>query len=310
MLNVLFSARDGLWGVYEEPLRKAFASRNLSINLQPDFSDPELVHYIVYGPTGPLQDFTPYSNAKAVLNLWAGVERLVKNPTLTIPLTRMVDTGLREGMVEYVTAHVLRHHLDTDRQVLNQNGVWDVVIPPLARDRTVAVLGLGALGEACARQLATLNFNVLGWSRRQKKLDGVSCFCGEDGLREVLSKSDIVVLLLPLTDGTANILNADTLALLPEGAAIVNPGRGALIDDDALLAALGSGQVGAATLDVFRQEPLPAEHPYWHNPKVTVTPHIASETRPETASEIIADNIHRNENGEPMRFLVDRSAGY
>ena len=126
----------------------------------------------------------------------------------------------------------------------------------------------------------------------------------------MLSRAEILVLLLPLTAATENILSTETLALLPKGATLINPGRGALIDDAALLAALDSGQIGQATLDVFRTEPLPADHPYWHHPKVTVTPHIASATRPESAAEAIAENIRRSEAGETLLHLVDRSAGY
>ena len=161
--------------------------------------------------------------------------------------------------------------------------------PPLARDRTVAVLGLGVLGAACARALSALNFRVLGWSRSAKSIDGIETTHGEDGLDATLRQADIVILLLPDTPATENTLNARTLALLPRGAVIVNPGRGPLIDDDALLQALDSGQVGHATLDVFRTEPLPPEHPYWAHPRVTVTPHIASETRPISAARVIAE---------------------
>ena len=118
------------------------------------------------------------------------------------------------------------------------------------------------------------------------------------------------MLLLPDTPGTANILDARALATLPEGSVIVNPGRGPLIDDDALLAALDRGHIRHATLDVFRQEPLPADHPYWAHPRVTVTPHIASETRPDTASRVIVENIRRGEAGEPFLHLVDRDQGY
>jgi glyoxylate/hydroxypyruvate reductase A len=133
---------------------------------------------------------------------------------------------------------------------------------------------------------------------------------GDDGLDAVLTRAEIVVLLLPDTPATENVLNDRTLALLPEGAAVVNPGRGPLIDDDALLAALDAGQIGHATLDVFRTEPLPPDHPYWAHPKVTVTPHIASETRPASAARVIAENIRRGEAGEPFLHLVDRKAGY
>src|SRR5690606_2035349 len=147
---------------------------------------------------------------------------------------------------------------------------------PLARERVVGILGLGALGGACARALAGLNFEVCGWSRRPAEIEGVACHHGEGGLEAVLGRSEILVTLLPATAGTESILDADRLALMPQGARIINPGRGTLIDDAALLAALDAGAIGHATLDVFRTEPLPPEHPYWAHPRVTVTPHVAA----------------------------------
>jgi glyoxylate/hydroxypyruvate reductase A len=294
-VNVLFAARPDHWRIYETPLKKALADRGVEANLSPDLA-PEEVDYIVYSPNSTVQDFTPYTRAKAVLNLWAGVENIVDNPTLRIPLARMVDHGLTQGMVEWVTGHVLRHHLGMDRHILGQDGEWRAEAPPLASDRRVTVLGLGALGEACARMLVRLGFAVTGWSRRPKDIPGVSCLSGDAGLQAALNAADILVLLLPLTDETENLLNADTLARLPE--------------DDALIAALDRGHVAHATLDVFRVEPLPADHPFWAHPKVTVTPHIASETRPETAAEVIAENVRRGESGEPFLHLVDRERGY
>jgi glyoxylate/hydroxypyruvate reductase A len=172
------------------------------------------------------------------------------------------------------------------------------------------MLGLGELGTACARALAALNFPVTGWSRRARDIPGLRCLSGEDGLRQALEGAQIVVTLLPKTPGTENLLDAWHLAWLPRGAVIVNPGRGALIDDAALLAALDAGHIGHATLDVFRVEPLPPDHPYWHHPRVTVTPHIAAETRPDSASRVIAENIRRGEAGEPLLHRVDRAAGY
>lgn len=308
MANILFAAKPESWSLYEPHLRRALDGMEYQLGTD---LPPEQVDYIIYAPNGAVRDLAPYTQAKAVLSLWAGVESIVTNETLTQPLCRMVDHGLTEGMVEWVTGHVLRHHLGMDTHIHGQDGVWRAdSVPPLARERKVCVLGMGALGAACAGQLASLNFDVHGWSRSLKSAPGVTCHAGEAGLQEALRGAPLVVLLLPDTPATTNVLDADRLALLAPGAAIVNPGRGPLIDDDALLAALESGQVGHATLDVFRVEPLPPEHPFWSHKSVTVTPHIASETRPATASQVIVENIRRGEAGQPFLHLVDRAAGY
>ena len=308
-VNVLFAAASERWETYENPLKTALCAAGIEANLGPVIA-ADAVDYIVYAPNSELQDFTPFTRAKAVLNLWAGVEDVVGNQTLKMPLARMVDHGLTQGMVEWVTGHVLRHHLNTDLHVNGQDGEWRKIIPPLAENRGVTILGLGALGAACGTALAGLGFDVTGWSRSAKDVPGITCLSGDDGLATALSTAEILVLLLPLTPQTENIINTGTLAQLPQGAVIINPGRGPLIDDDALLAALDSGQIGHATLDVFRVEPLPKDHPYWAHEKVTVTPHIASETRPETAAQVIAENIRRGETGEPFLHLVDRALGY
>ncbi len=308
-VNVLFSARPALWPEYEPLLSQYLTDAGLDFHLATDIPADQ-VDYIVYAPNGGVQDFTPFTRLKAVLSLWAGVEKISGNETLTVPLARMVDGGLTQGMTEWVVGHVLRYHLGMDRHITQQDGVWTPDAPPLARQRTVCILGLGALGEASARALAALNFHVIGWSRTAKTIPDVTCLHGTDGLRDALSQADILVLLLPDTPATENTLDAETLALLPKGAKIINPGRGPLIDDNALLAALNSGQVGHATLDVFRTEPLPPEHSYWAHPNVTVTPHIASDTRPVTAAQVICENIRRGEAGEPYLHLVDRELGY
>ncbi len=307
--NILFAAKPDRWTTYEAPLRRALDATGVAYDLRTDFP-PEEVHYIVYAPNSAVQDFTPYTRLKAVLNLWAGVENITGNETLTVPLARMVDHGLTQGMVEWVTGHTLRYHLGMDADILGQDGTWRKHVPPLAADRKVTVLGLGELGRACAETLVSLGFDVTGWSRSAKEIPGIRCLHGAEGLPKALATAEILILLLPDTPATENTLNADTLARLPRGACLINPGRGTLIDDDALLAALDSGQVGHATLDVFRVEPLPAEHPYWTHPNVTVTPHIASETRPDTASQVIAENVRRGEAGEPFLHLVDRKLGY
>lgn len=294
---------------YRPHLAEALAEVGIAADLVEEVA-PERVDYIVYAPSAPLQDFTPYRRARAVLSLWAGVERVVGNATLTQPLCRMVDPALTEGMVEWVVGHAMRHHLGMDRHIHNPEHVWDQSCPPLARDRKLAMLGIGALGEAAARALQALNFRVEGWSRSPKALAGLTTHHGQDGLHAALSGADIIVTLLPRTPQTENILNAKTLSWPARGAVVLNPGRGALIDDEALIAALESGQIGAATLDVFRVEPLPKDHPYWSHPRVTVTPHIAADTRPQTAARVLAENIRRGEAGLPFLHLVDRSRGY
>ncbi|WP_136637028.1 2-hydroxyacid dehydrogenase [Pseudooceanicola onchidii] len=308
-LNILFAAGAARWQDYQMPLREGLAEAEIDANLSLDL-DPAEVDYIVYAPDSDLQDFTPYTRCKAVLNLWAGVEGITNNATLTQPLARMVDPGLTQGMVEWVTGHVLRHHLDIDYALARQDGTWDRYVPPLASDRPVTILGMGELGAACAQALVGLGFPVTGWSRRGKAVDGVTMLSGDEGLDEALSSAQILVLLLPKTPGTVNLIDAAALSKLPEGAVIVNPGRGPLIDDDALLAALESGHVRHATLDVFRVEPLPADHPYWAHPRVTVTPHIASETRAASAARVVVENIRRGEADEPFLHLVDRDQGY
>ena len=308
-IKILFSANEENWRRYKAPLQDALDDKSLDYELGITIT-PSEVDYIIYAPSSPLQDFSPYTKLKAVLNLWAGVEGVTNNKTLNVPLARMVDSGLTDGMVEWVTGHTLRHHLGIDKHIHGQDGIWRSYVPPLAKDRIITILGLGTLGTACGIALERLGFNVRGWSRREKRVDGILCFYGDDQIDSSLLDADIVVLLLPDTPLTQNILNQHTLNLLKRGAFVLNPGRGPLINDDALLAALETGQIEHATLDVFRIEPLPKNHQYWSNNKVTVIPHKASETRPKTASQVIAMNIERAENGQELLYLVDRENGY
>lgn len=307
-LTILFAA-PALWDEYRAPLLSAVSMAGLDATLV-QAADPTTVDYIIYAPSSPLQDFSPYKRCNAVLSLWAGVELIVGNTTLTQPLCRMVDPALTMGMVEWVVGHTLRHHLGMDRHIINPSHIWDATCPPLGRDRPVAMLGMGALGTACARALTALNFPVTGWSRSPKTIPDIPCLHGEAGLQTVLSTAQVVVTLLPKTPDTENLLDARHLAMLPDGAAILNPGRGALIDDTALLDELNSGRLGHATLDVFRQEPLPADHPFWSHPRITVTPHIAADTRPDSAAHVIVENIRRGEAGLTFLHLVDRNLGY
>lgn len=304
MTRVLFAAKPDTWDDYRDvlPVALAEAGVDAEILLHAAPHDPATIDWIVYAPSSALQDFTPYTALRGVLNLWAGVEQVEGNRTLTAPLTRMVDDDLTQGMVEWVTGHVLRHHLGLDAHIAGAG--WPAVVPPLASERPVAMLGMGELGSACARAMVALGFPVTGWSRSPKNVPGVTSVTGRDGLRAALSGAEIVVLLTPHTAATKNLMNAETLGWMRDGAVLLNPGRGALIDDAALLAALP--RLGHATLDTFRVEPLPAEDPYWSHPKVTITPHIASTTRPASAARVVAENIRRGEAGAPLLHLVDR----
>lgn len=283
------------------------------LHLDPGAVAPEAVDVLILNPVQGARDLSPFRGAKLIQSTWAGVERFLGNATIPEGpvLCRMVEPGLAESMTDYVCGHVLRAHLGTDHwRRLSAEGRWEPGCPPLSRDRKVGLLGLGELGEDAARMLARLRFDVAGWSRTPKAIEGVTTFHGPDGLRALLARSEILVTILPLTAETRHILNRESLALLPPGAHLVNPGRGPLIDDEALLEALASGHVASATLDVFAVEPLPTGHPYWRHERVTVTPHIAAETRASSAARVVVEQIGRLARGEPLRHIVDRGRGY
>lgn len=308
---VLFLAREALWPQYRPVLERLFAEKGLDLRLVRETDDPASVDFLVYAPGERDDDLSPYTNVRLIQSLWAGPDRLLKNPTLTQPLARMVDPGMTRGMVDYVMGHVLYHHLHTPDFAAAAPGEWRPErAPPLSFDRTVGFLGLGELGAACARAAHDFGFRVVGWARSPKAGLPFETHHGAEGLAETLSRSEILVTLLPSTPETRGLIDAQALAWLPRGAALINPGRGELIDDAALIAALRTGHVRSASLDVFVEEPLPADRPYWHLPQVLVTPHVASETRVETASEVVAENFARVLRGEPPLHLVDRARGY
>ena len=313
-LTVLLTVEAADRAPWRAALLAGAAALGLPMTLHDDPAavDPATVDCLVFAHAGPVQDFRPYVRLRAILSIWAGVEKALAMPGLPegVPLTRMVEPGLVWGMRDYVVGHVMRRHLDLDAALAGPGPVWGEPVPPLARDRTVGVLGLGALGGVAARALAALDFRVLGWSRTAKAIPGVDCRTGPEGLCAVLAAAEILVCLLPATPATEGLLDAAALALLPCGASLINAGRGALIDDAALLAALDAGRLANATLDVFRVEPLPADHPFRRHARVTVTPHVASATRPETAAPEILAQIARLARGEPLIHVVDRRRGY
>lgn len=300
-MKTLFAAPDVMWDEWSQALRRACPEMQLHQKGAPESFDA-----IIYAPGGEIEDLSPYTNARLVQSLWAGVEKVVANPTLTQPLARMVDPGLARGMAEFCTGWVMRAHLQMDHYA--QDGVWrNGQIPPLATERNVTILGLGELGSAVARMLIPIGFKLTGYSVSGRPFDGAEVVTD---LNKALERAEIVVTLLPDTPATRGLLNAENLARLPKGAWIINAGRGSLIDEAALIKALDTGQIGHAVLDVFQTEPLPEMHPFWQHSGVTVTPHIAAETRPETAAPVVAENLRRVMAGQMPLYLVDKKKGY
>lgn len=289
------------------------AKPDLDLAMSPEDCSPDEVDIILYEPSGTIRDMQAYASVAAIQSLWAGVETLLDNDTLPLepPLLRMVEDGMTFGMTDYVVGHVYRAHLGVVQQQADQaSGVWGTGNPPLARDRKIGIVGLGALGRDAAEKLTELRFDVSGWSRTQKEIPGVRCLSGKEGFQKLLSESDILVLLAPHTPETENLLDSEAFSAMPKGSHIINAARGALIDEQALLAALDSGHVATAVLDVMREEPLPSDHPFWTHPNILITPHIASVTRPETAAVTIIEQVERFETGRPFLHSVQRDRGY
>jgi glyoxylate/hydroxypyruvate reductase A len=258
------------------------------------------------------QDLLALPNLKWVHSLWAGVEGMMNelsSPSFSI--VRLVDPELAQTMSEAVLAWTLYLHRDMPvygKQQLERTWLQQPMVR--AQDRRIGILGLGELGKLSAKRLADNSFSVSGWSRTAKKIEGIHCFHGEDGLTSLLNQSDILVCLLPLTQETTGLLNEQRLSLLPQGASLINFARGPIVDDQALLGKLEQGHVSHAVLDVFMQEPLPEAHPYWQNSKVTVLPHISAPTHPQSASNLVAENIKRYRLDGTIPAFVDPILGY
>jgi glyoxylate/hydroxypyruvate reductase A len=257
-------------------------------------------------------------NLKLMLSLGAGVDAILKDPTLPtdIPIVRVNDPDLTGRMTEYIVLHVLMHHRQQRRIDDNQKKrVWDSFPTHAAKDLSIGIMGMGVMGTDSALKLRDLGFRVAGWSQSRKAIPGVESYAGQAEFDAFLARTDVLVSLLPATPETDGIINRDTISRLsrkgPFGAPIIiNAGRGRQQVAEDILAALDSGALHAATLDVFAVEPLPADSPLWTHPKVTVTPHCAADSDPETICAYVAGNIAKHRRGEPLENLVDRSRGY
>jgi glyoxylate/hydroxypyruvate reductase A len=281
------------------------------IRVWPEIGDPASIDVaVVWIP--PEDGLVSFTGLCAVQSLGAGINQLGMGAFPPhVRVARLVDSGLTGMMTEYALLAALRYARNFDvHERAQRASTWDYVMPTGVGSFTVGVMGLGVIGAATALRLAANGFPVRGWARSPKSLDGVACFSGEAGLTEFLSETRILINLLPLTPQTEGILNARLFAALPKGAFVVNIGRGAHLVDADLLAALDSGHLAGATLDVFRPEPLPAAHPFWLHPRILMTPHVAGTGDPDSAAQVVAENIRRAKRGETLLNEVDRARGY
>ena len=284
----------------------------LEVRVWPEVGDAAEIDFALTWKAEP-GVLASFPNLKAISSLGFGVDHLFDDPTLPtgVPLVRLVEDTLTGQMSEYAILAILRHHRTlVGYEAAQREARWFRELPPDTGAAVVGVLGLGVIGADCAAKVAGLGFAVRGWSRAPRTLPGIECFHGADGLEAMLAECRFLVCLLPLTPETRGIINARTLAALPRGAYVINAARGRHVVDADLLAALDSGQLAGAMLDVFNQEPLPAEHPYWTHPKVTVTPHIAGLCVPRRMAPQIVENVRRVRDGRPLLNPIERDRGY
>ena len=266
---------------------------------------------VLWGPTAEL--LGQLIDVKAIFLAGAGVDAVLKfgDALPSAPIIRLGDAGMAVQMAEYVAHAVLRYFRrfdDYEKQA--RRGIWAPLPQHEKHEFTIGVLGMGMLGSRVLETMAHFGFPLRGWSRTPKQVDGVECFAGIDSLGEFLAGTRVLVCMLPLTPETSNLLDRARLSLLPQGAYLINVARGAHVAEPDLLTLIRSGHLAGATLDVFRNEPLPAPHPFWEEPRITMTPHISALTVRHDSVRQIAAKIDKLENGEPVADVVDRTRGY
>ena len=271
---------------------------------------PPADHAIVWAP--PQQFIDEQEALQTLFNIGAGVDALLqlKLPT-GLKVVRLDDAGMSVQMAEYVCHAVIRHFREFDGYDADtQAGKWSFRKPRSRSDFAVGVMGLGVLGERVAKALQVFDFPVNGYSRSPKNLPGIRCFSGAQALPEFLAATRVLVNLMPLTPETENILNKDTLAQLQPGGYVINVARGKHLVEEDLITLIDSGDLSGAMLDVFRTEPLPADHPFWRHPKITVTPHTSARTLREESIAQIVGKIQALQHGQPINGVVDSQRGY
>jgi len=260
----------------------------------------------------PEQPFARYPNLRVVFSVGAGVDQFdLHSFPDHVRLVRMLDPGITQGMIEYATLAVLSLHRDLPAYLgAQREGRWQAIPWVPAQRRTIGIMGLGKLGQAVAAQLRAMGFPVCGWSRSQRNIDGLRSYAGAGQFEGFLGECNILVCLLPLTESTRGILNAETFRQLPRGARLINIGRGGHLCEIDLLEALDNGQLSAAVIDVLEEEPPRPDHPFWHHPGILLTPHVAATTQVDSGFEVLLDNIRRHRAGQALLGEVDLGAGY
>lgn len=284
---------------------------DMPFHIWPEIGDPAKVEYLVaWEPPPDLIATLP--NLKVLFSVGAGIDHFdLSAVPANVLVVRMVEPGIVDGMIEYVTMSVLALHRNLFEYIAQQAASqWQPIRVVAASSRRVGIMGLGVLGKAALGKLSTFGYVLSGWSRTLKEIAGVTCYAGMENLEAFLSGCDILICMLPLTSETRNILDHRVFSALPRGASLINVGRGAHVDQQDLLEALESGHLSAAILDVCAPEPLPQGHPFWHHPRILLTPHIASMTQPETAARVVLENLARHRRGEPLTDVIDRRQGY
>ena len=309
-MAILFTANDYTRAALSEKVRHFMAGYDL--RFWPEIGNPAEVDYIIATGTAPTAHFQNLPNLKAIFLASAGVDAIICDPNLPdVPLVRCVNDTLSQGMAEYVLHYALTFHRNFHRYAAQQNeAVWKQLRGTLNRDRTIGIMGMGEMGMACIRLLQPLGFKLCGWSRTPKQIGGVTHFAGMDQLPDFMAQCDIIACVLPLTDETRGILNAQNLSHLPRGAYLISAGRGAHMVESDIITLLDNGHLAGAALDVFATEPLPADNPLWTHPNVIVTPHIASITDYGALCDTIKQQIANFENGLALENVVDRARGY
>ena len=309
-MAIVIIRQDSKIELWKNALQKADSSLKVYSYLEDHPKDEITMAVIWKHPAGSL---AVYPNLKCIASAGAGVDYIFEDDTRpkNIPITRIVDPFLAGDMSEHVLAVIFAHLKNLNAYKLDQvANVWEPKDYLRIKDVTVGILGLGELGSLTATDLSKYGFNVQGWSRSKKNIDGVQTFFGEDQQQNFLGSTDVLVCLLPLTPATQGILNTSLMSQLPKNAYVINVARGGHLVDEDLLELLDSGHLSGACLDVYHTEPLPTTHPFWNHKKVHMTPHYASVSDTNSVMPQIVDNYKRLISGKKLRHLVDSDKGY